>query len=827
MTTPAREISRTGEFTDAAVELGFCEASTARARDAARLCVIATTATSLSFVPLDLMFLRPDQLGFFLTDRLVIALACVAALMFLATAQSHRRVVTIAYAQQYAFFALNALVFAHPVLERHGGVLLPLIPVSLFMFMPGSFRAAAALCAFAPAISLVFWGILKKQPETPRDLAVIAMLIVIAYVVGAMARCQLSRMRREEYLHIERERRANQTLLEAKEAAEAGSRAKAEFLAVMSHEIRTPLSAMLGMVRLVLDGEMDGQNRQRLEMANQAAEGLRTILDDILDISRLDSGRVSFEHAPFSPGRTIEEVTGLMAARAAEKGIGFTLALAPSLPDWVGGDAARLRQVLFNLIGNAVKFTESGGVSVEAGTIPAEDGHVWMDITIRDTGIGMDAEQQRNLFQAFTQADPSINRRFGGTGLGLVICKKLVDGMGGSIDVSSTPGQGSRFRVCLPFTPATAPAAQPPAPAPMVAPKSILLAEDNPVNQAVAQAILERSGHRVTVAVDGAEAVEHATRGGFDLILMDMRMPNVDGLEAARRIRALPEPEGRVPIIALTANALHADVVRCHAAGMDAHLAKPLTSAALDQAIGRVLTLRGAPPSPAQQSCLDVLLLGTPGDPLEHGLKALGHRVFTVPRDDAALAMLAARPFDLIAVSNGDETRVRAVRAAGLGQVPLLALCPAERRDGVLAAGADSVVNNPAALATALQGILRQADEDVAAVLEPDRLARVQRLMLDSLREQAVLLAGKQPDAALLHDVAHRLKGSAANLGMTDLAAIADEVLRLAAQSNPTAEMLETARERLCAAVNRGILALPGSTRSAPPSASENACPAG
>ena len=578
-------ITRLGEFVDRKLERQFSEDSLDRSRAAAHLCVIATSATSLGFAPLDVLMLEGAARLWFLADRLVIAALCLAAIILVARAGDHRRLVRLTLAQQVVFFTLNALIFDHPVLAHHGGALMPLIAICLFIFLPGGFRAAALLSAYAALVSLLVWGVLRPQPESARDLAVILMLTLVAYVVGGLARTQFGRMRREEYRH-------RQTLLAAKEAAEAGAKAKADFLAVMSHEIRTPMNGVLGMLRLVQENPLPERQRQRLDTACHSAEGLLTILDDILAFSKLEAGSFEVETAPFNLPATLEGVVALMELRAAEKGLSLTLEQGAGLPEWLAGDVGRLRQVLFNLVGNAVKFTERGGVALRAVPVTRADGLTGVEFSVADSGPGIDAAQLARLFQPFSQADASISRRFGGTGLGLVICKRLIEGMGGDIAVDSTPGHGSRFHYRLGFAlaqPATAAAAAETAAAlPALA---VLLAEDHPVNQMVTREMLESGGHRVTLAGDGAEAVERAAAGGFDLILMDMQMPTVDGLEATRRIRALPAPAGAVPIIALTANALPGDAARCRAAGMNGHLAKPVRRQALDAAMAEVLGL--------------------------------------------------------------------------------------------------------------------------------------------------------------------------------------------------------------------------------------------
>jgi signal transduction histidine kinase/CheY-like chemotaxis protein len=436
--------------------------------------------------------------------------------------------------------------------------------------------SAALLGIVVTSVVGVLWGVDLGREALGAGLALFAVFAFYGYVLdhGLTAK------------RTERRLAAALATAEVREAeADAANTAKSTFLATMSHEIRTPLNGVLGMTQAMAIGPLSDVQRERLAVIRSSGEALLAILNDVLDLSKIEAGKMELEAIAFDLEPTLQGVEAAFAPLAEAKGVAYRTSLAPEAAGAYRGDPTRLRQILFNLVSNAVKFTDQGLVEVRAE--PASEG---LRLIVSDTGPGIPADQCEALFSKFTQADASVTRRHGGTGLGLAICRELAELMGGRIEVASATGEGSRFTVTLPLPRLDAPAA-PGRSADAVIEDAlelrVLAAEDNAVNQLVLKTLLAQIGVEPMIVADGAEALAAWERGDWSMILMDVQMPVLDGLAATREIRRREAALGRarMPIIALTANAMAHQTAECLAAGMDRCVAKPIDAAALFAAI--------------------------------------------------------------------------------------------------------------------------------------------------------------------------------------------------------------------------------------------------
>jgi signal transduction histidine kinase len=397
-------------------------------------------------------------------------------------------------------------------------------------------------------------------------------------------------LREQLRTHMARNREYQTQLIEARDAAETAARAKADFLATMSHEIRTPMNGVLGFAHLLQDTELDTQQREWLGTIHSSGEALLSLINDILDFSKIEAGKAELESVAFDLPAAVRGATSIMMPQAAARSISLDVEIDEDVPQVLLGDPNRVRQVLINLIGHAIKFTEQGSVRVRVNLQESA-----VHVAVRDSGIGIPEDKRSRLFQAFMQVDASTTRRFGGTGLGLAISRRFVELMGGEIGVDSVVGQGSTFWFTLPvpsvavqLDQAVLPEIRASQPREVDRRRRVLVAEDNPVNAMLVRRLLEKLGCEVHLARNGREAVEQGRAGGHDLVLMDCHMPELDGLEAARELRALgPKDVSHLPIIALTASAMEADRKAAMDSGMDDFLTKPIVPGDLEDCVRR------------------------------------------------------------------------------------------------------------------------------------------------------------------------------------------------------------------------------------------------
>jgi two-component system sensor histidine kinase/response regulator len=495
---------------------------------------------------------------------------------------------------------------------------------------------------------------------------------------------------------ITERRVAEQVMAEARQAAEASARAKSEFLAVMSHEIRTPMNGVLGMLEVMEQSRLDEGQRQSLQLIRESARSLLRIVNDILDFSKIEAGRLDLEWTPVSIRTAIAGLADMLAPQARDKGLVLTAATDPAIPDPVLADPVRLRQILLNLAGNAIKFTERGSVRIEAALARHEAGRARISIAVIDTGIGISAAEQERLFQPFSQADASTTRRFGGTGLGLSIARRLATMMGGDITVDSAPGRGATFRLTLDLAVAQAADAEiPPARAATLPAATdidqarrdgrlVLVVDDHPVNRQVLVRQLQLLGYAADTAADGVEALTAWAAGSHALVLTDCHMPSLDGFELTRRIREAERAgRRRIPIVAVTANVLAGEAERCRAAGMDDYVGKPVQLARLQEVLQRWV-----PPEDTGRAIDPAALAGLFGDDTATIAAMLADFLASAEASATAIARAVAggqRP-DIVAEAHRLKGASRIVGAAVLGDAAE-ALERAAAMDGADVAG--------------------------------------------------------------------------------------------------------------------------------------------
>jgi len=533
-----------------------------------------------AFCGLELTLRGPQDLRFIVPA--VSFLIVVGSLVLSATTPAWR------WASWMIFVAMLAMLI---VLDLFGTVNDSAIAIALatWLIATGFVQGHRAIVFSAPlaAGTVALPRVITEGAFTTDELASTGGAILgIAVLSGTIWAAERSR-RQAQVTALQRAQDAERAMEETRHLAEA----KSQFLATMSHEIRTPMNGVVNLARLLQDTPLNQDQTHLVRTLGLSSQALLAVLNDVLDFSKIEAGQLSLEEVPVDLRELASSVVDLLQPGADDKGIDLYVNVEADVPEAVAGDPTRLRQLLTNLVSNAIKFTSEGEVAVRLGTLHGGG----VRLTVRDTGIGIAADALPDLFDAFTQADASTTRQFGGTGLGLAICKRLVDVMGGELTCESQQGVGSTFTADLPLREIRSQLSDTPEGGPItLTGVRVLVAEDNSVNQLVIERLLLRMGVEVVLVADGRAAVDAVREQAFDLVLMDLHMPVLDGLNATREIRALPEPAGSTPVVALTASALAADRARCLAAGMVDHLGKPIDPRALADVLRSAALAEGA-----------------------------------------------------------------------------------------------------------------------------------------------------------------------------------------------------------------------------------------